>query len=213
MIPPPEIWFCPKTEPSHHGKPCLFLDRDGVIVKEKHYLSHVQDVALEVGSIDLIKAARALGLSVVIITNQSGIARGLFSLEEFIAVEEEIKRLLKAENAEVDLTIACPYHPDFTPNFTDQMDRWRKPGPAMLEFTSHQLGIRLDQSWIVGDRASDIEAGQNAGIAGAIHVATGHGQRERLQAARLATSQYHVELCATPAEAARRLHDLFSQMR
>ena len=210
MRPPSDIWISSSAEFDRRGKPCLFLDRDGVVVKETHYLSRVQDVALEHGAVDLIQAARAIDLSVVVVTNQAGIAKGLFDLEQYVAVEAEIERLLKAQGAKVDLTIACPYHPDFTPNYSTQMEQWRKPGPAMLEFAGHHMGIRLERSWIVGDRASDIEAGRNAKINGAFHVETGHGRVEREKAASLETKNYPVIFCRTPADTATRLRDLFT---
>lgn len=183
---PEGIWISTANPKRYDGRPALFLDRDGVIVKEVHYLGDPKDVALERGAVDLIRWAHAEGLAVAAITNQAGIARGRFGWSDFEAVEAEIARRLGAEGVAVDFIVACAYHPDHTDGYGDEHARWRKPGPRMIELAAEKLGVDRARSFMIGDKASDIEAARNAGLAGAIHVLTGHGAEERDQTMTLA---------------------------
>ena len=178
MTIPPDIWLSTVTPPRRQGAPGLFLDRDGVLVKEVNYLKNKEDVALERGAAEIIAWGRAKGLGLVCVTNQSGIARGLISWAEFEAVEAEIARRLREKEAALDLTLACPFHPDFTEGYGAAQDRWRKPGPAMIEHAGALMGLDLGASWLVGDKAADIEAAKRAGLKGAVIVATGYGAEE-----------------------------------
>jgi len=179
MTIPPDIWLSTATPPRRQGAPGLFLDRDGVLVKEVNYLKNKEDVALERGAAEIIAWGRAKGLGLVCVTNQSGIARGLISWAEFEAVEMEIARQLREKEVALDLTLACPFHPDFTEGYGPGLDRWRKPGPAMIEHAGELMGLDLAKSWLVGDKAADIEAAKRAGLKGAVIVATGYGAEER----------------------------------
>lgn len=179
MTIPPDIWLSTATPPRRQGAPGLFLDRDGVLVKEVNYLKNKEDVALERGAAEIVAWGRAKGFGLVCVTNQSGIARGLISWAEFEAVEAEIERQLAVRGASLDLTLACPFHPDFTEGYGPEHDRWRKPGPAMIEHAGKLMGLDLAKSWLVGDKAADIEAAKRAGLKGAVIVATGYGAEER----------------------------------
>lgn len=176
---PNGIWVSTANPSRFEGKPGLILDRDGVIIREEHYLCDPAKVALMPGLGPLMAWARARAMALCCATNQSGIARGLISWPEFEAVEAEITSQLKRLGQHLDITVACPFHPDFPgANATDEA-RWRKPGPAMIEWISARTGIDPARSWLIGDKASDIEAARAGGLKGAIHVATGHGQAER----------------------------------
>lgn len=165
--------------PLRAGEPILFLDRDGVIVEDVHYLHRKEDVRLVPGVASTVRNIRSAGIGVVIVTNQAGIARGLFSWAEYHAVAAHIEHLLLAEGAEVDLAIACPFHPEFTEGYSADHSTWRKPGPAMLHWARDEFGVDLKRSWLAGDNVTDIGAAHAAGLAGAVHVLTGHGQRDR----------------------------------
>lgn len=158
----------PFTEPAA----ALFLDRDGVIVVDTHYLSNPADVVLMSGAADLIRKANASDIPVVVVTNQSGIGRGYFDWAAFDSVQMRISAELAKQNAAWDAVIACPYHRDARPPFQHLKHPCRKPQPGMLIAAANLLNIDLDHSWIVGDKAGDVEAGKNAGIKGAVHVAT-----------------------------------------
>ena len=179
MTIPPDIWLSTATPPRRTGAPALFLDRDGVLVKEVNYLKNKEDVALEAGAAEIVAWGRAKGLGLVCVTNQSGIARGRISWAEFEAVEVEIARQLGKRDAALDLTIACPFHPDFTEGYGAEQDRWRKPGPAMIERAGTLMDLDLARSWLIGDKAADIEAAKRAGLKGAVIVLTGYGVEER----------------------------------
>lgn len=156
-------------------RPTLFLDRDGVILEETHYLHMVEDTRLMPGAGETIARANALGLPVVVITNQSGIGRGIYGWAEFAAVQEKMLDDLAAEEAFVNAVVACPFHGDAEPpwNVADHPDR--KPNPGMLLRAGALLAIDYARSWIVGDHASDLAAGKAAGLAGGLHVWSGHG--------------------------------------
>jgi len=152
--------------------PALFLDRDGVVVVETHYLHEVEKTELIPGAGPAIAQANKRGWHVVMVTNQGGIGRGLYGWAEFAAVQNKIKADLAAFDAHFDAICACPYHPDFG----DQQGRDhpdRKPNPGMLLKAAAALDIDRGPSWIVGDMHSDMAAGRNGGLAGGIHVNSG----------------------------------------
>ncbi|MDO8423102.1 MAG: HAD-IIIA family hydrolase [Parvibaculum sp.] len=204
------IWISKQTPRKSGQGAALFLDRDGVVIEEAHYISRADDVVLEHGAVELLKWARDIGLAIVVVTNQSGIARGLFGWAEFDAVEAEITRQLSALGVSTDLTIACAFHKDHTPDFGAAQERWRKPGPAMLELGASMVSADLAASWMVGDRASDIGAAANAGLSGAIHVQTGHGAKASKAALALARDGFAVTSVADPMAALQILRDAFA---
>ncbi len=167
------IWLRITARPDGEPRPGLFLDRDGVIVEDVGYLRRAADVRLIPGAADIIRRANIAGLPVAVVTNQSGISRGRFGWDDFATVEDRIAALLAAEGAAVDAVAACPFHPSFTPDYGDSHARWRKPGPAMLTATAAALKLDLARCWMIGDKTSDIEAADNAGLAGAIWVTKG----------------------------------------
>ena len=153
-------------------RPGLFLDRDGVLIEEKNYLRDPREVELSIGVLGILERANSHGWCVVIITNQSGIGRGLFTVEEY---EEVTRRMLDliGERDLIDAIYCCGDHPD------KQKSEWRKPGTGMIETAIEELGIDRNRSLLVGDRLSDVIAGFSSGIPNVYHVQTGHGARER----------------------------------
>jgi D-glycero-D-manno-heptose 1,7-bisphosphate phosphatase len=174
------------------ARPALFLDRDGVIVKEVNYLHRAADVELHDGAAELIARANAAAVPVVAVTNQAGIARGYYGWAEYADVEAEIDARLAGRGARLDGILACPFHPDFTPGFHPRLAEWRKPGAGMLRLAAAALNLSLDRAWLIGDTAHDMAAARKAGLAGAVHVLTGHGARERAAALELAASDFAV---------------------
>lgn len=174
--------------------PALFLDRDGVVVEEVNYLHKPEDCRLIPGAGETIAQANHLGWFVVVVTNQAGIARGYYDWAAFQAVQTEMLAQLRHHDASVDAVYACPHHEKGTGAFHHPDHPARKPNPGMLNRATKALGIQSDQSWIVGDRASDILAGKKAGLIGGLHVMTGHGAREGERCAALSeqSSAYHV---------------------
>ena len=156
-------------------RPTLFLDRDGVILTETHYLHTVEDTELIEGAADTIRRANMLGLPVVVVTNQSGIGRGIYGWAEFAAVQEKMLNDLAEADAHVNAVMACSFHDGAKApwNISDHPDR--KPNPGMLMRAERFLPVDYSRSWIVGDHASDLEAGKAAGLEGGMHVWSGHG--------------------------------------
>ena len=201
MTIPADIWLSTDTPPRREGSAALFLDRDGVLVKEVNYLKNKEDVALESGAAEIIAWGERKALALVCVTNQSGIARGLVSWDEFRDIEAEITQQLARKGAALDLTLACPFHPDFTADYGPDLDRWRKPGPAMIEHAARLMGLDLGTSWLIGDKAADIEAARRAGLAGGIIVMTGYGRTDREKALALAADPFEVHAASDLHEA------------
>ena len=152
--------------------PALFVDRDGVLIEDRHYLADPRDVVLCAGVKDLLGAAFRLRLPVVVITNQSGITRGLFTWDVYECVTDRMLRLLGGL-APVSAIYASGHGPD-TPDST-----WRKPGPGMLQQAASDLNLSLEHSLLIGDRLTDLQAGEAAGLPWLLHVRSGHGLQER----------------------------------
>jgi D-glycero-D-manno-heptose 1,7-bisphosphate phosphatase len=199
-IEPPGVWIELRSARRACAVPGLFLDRDGVVIEEKNYLGDPAGVALIPGAAELITDANGRGVPVALITNQSGIARGYYGWDAFAAVEDEMMRQLAARGARIDAVAACPLHAEHTPGFDAEMARWVKPGPKMITELARRLNVALARSWLVGDKAVDVRAARDAGLAGAIHVLTGHGKTFRDEAMAEATDGFRVLAADTPRD-------------
>ncbi len=182
----------PEQAAPWRGRPALFVDRDGVLVEEVGYLHRPDDVRLIPGAAAVVAAANRAGLAVVLITNQSGIGRGYYGWPEFQDTQARISADLAAAGAALDAVLACPHHPEAEPPYRHPAHPCRKPRPGMILRAAERLGLDLAGSWIVGDRALDLEAGRAAGLAGGVQVASGHGAGERDAALGLATDGFRV---------------------
>ncbi len=176
------------------SRPALFLDRDGVIVEDVGYLHRPDDVRLVPGAAEVIAAVNRIGVPVVTVTNQSGIGRGQYGWAEFAETEARIAADLAARGAHLDMVVACPFHAEGIPPYAHPAHPCRKPRPGMILRAGVRLGLDLTRSWIVGDRASDLAAGGAAGLAGGLHVLTGHGQKDRQEVHGMATEKFQVRL-------------------
>ena len=168
-------------------RPALFLDRDGVIIKEKHFISKATEVELENGINDLIYLANMLRLPIVIITNQSGIARKITKWENYFKVTEKMINLINKDN-----TIIAIYANGLgieSPNYS-----WRKPSPSMILNAANYLKLDLSKSLLVGDRLSDLISGFNAGLLNLFHIRTGHGNLEREDVKKFFSKNDHSDL-------------------
>lgn len=192
-------------------RPALFLDRDGCVVIEAHYLHKVEEVQLIDGAANVIALANSLDIAVVIITNQAGIGYGYFTWIDFYKVQQEINLQLAKAGAHFDGVFACPFHIKGKPPYQHPNHPSRKPNPGMLHSAALSLNLDLKRSWVVGDRASDLDAGLNANLAGGVHVASGHGsqQGEREASLALATCNFQA-LAAHSIADIPKLIDLFT---
>jgi len=194
------VW-CEVFPNCRRGAPALFLDRDGVVVEEVDYLHRVEDIVICTAAAAVISAANAHAIPVVLVTNQAGIGRGYYGWAEFRAVQEAIQSAIAEEGAHFDAIYACPYHRDGKGAFAHPDHPARKPNPGMLQRAAAALDLDMPRSWLVGDRAIDVEAARRAGLAGALHVLTGYGQVERTPAMALSSSVFDVRGAASIAGA------------
>lgn len=142
----------------------LFLDRDGVINIDKEYIYKIKDVEFLDGIFDLITHARNLDYLIIIITNQSGIGRGIFSEKDFQIVNKWILDQLKKNGALVDKVYYCSTHPTRGIGKYKKIDDRRKPKPGMFLEAAKDYNIDLSKSIMIGDKISDMEAGFSSGI-------------------------------------------------
>ncbi|HEY1187157.1 MAG TPA: HAD family hydrolase [Gemmata sp.] len=152
----------------------VFLDRDGTLIEEVNYLSHPDQVRLIPGAAEAVRRLNDLGVLVVVVTNQSGVARGYFPESRVVEVHERLIALLAERGAVVDAFYFCPHHPKEGIGVYRVTCGCRKPKPGMLLAAARDLGIDLAGSWMIGDKPCDAEAGLAAGCR-ALLVRTGHG--------------------------------------
>jgi len=152
----------------------MFLDRDGVIIEDVHYLSRLEQIQLIPGAGPAIRQLNEAGMPVVVVTNQSGVARGLFP-ESFVGeCHQYLADLLRQEGARIDRFYYCPHHLE-KGNVPYRLDcECRKPKPGMFLSAARDLGLDLSRSWMIGDKLSDLAAGAGVGCR-TVLVRTGHG--------------------------------------
>ena len=152
----------------------LFLDRDGVINKEKDYLYKIEDFEFINGVFDALLHFQANGYLLIIITNQSGIARGYYRETDFLALNEWMLEQFATQGIRIAKVYYSPYHPDCGIGQYKKDTHCRKPNPGMILQAREDFDIDLKESILVGDKESDIEAGLRAGIGMNILVKSGH---------------------------------------
>jgi len=154
----------------------VFLDRDGTIIEDPGYLHEPDKVRLLPGAAEAIKRLNDAGFLIVTTSNQSGIARGLYTVADYETVQKQLLALLRARGARIDGGYFCPHHPRFTGPC-----ECRKPGLKQFRDAGAALDIDFTQSWWVGDRLTDVEPAAELG-GNAILVATGEGNLNQGQA-------------------------------
>ena len=148
----------------------VFLDRDGTIIRDTNYLKDISEIVFYKGAAGALKELRNLGFKLVVISNQSGIARGLFTARDVEKVNAFIQRKLALKGARIDRYYYCPH-------ITNDRCGCRKPKTGMLKKAARDLHIDIKRSFIIGDKLTDLELGRNACIP-AILVRTGRGVKE-----------------------------------
>ena len=162
-------------------RPAVFLDRDGVVIEEVSYLSSIEHLALFPWTADAIRALNRAGLPVVVVTNQSGVARGFFT-EAFVdEVHREIAARLAMGGVRIDAYYYCPHHPDGCVAQYARSCDCRKPGRGLIDRAARDLNLDPARSFVVGDKWSDVELAHAAGARGVL-VRTGHGETEQSRA-------------------------------
>ena len=182
------------------ASPAVFLDRDGTVIEETGYLHEPGKVKLLPGAAQAIKQLNERGFLVVTVSNQSGIARGLYTVADYAAVQRRLAELLEAQGggggAHLDGAYFCPHHPRFTGPC-----ECRKPGLKLFRDAAAALDIDLKRSWWVGDRLSDVQPARALG-GKAILVAAGEGNLDQGQA-RAIGAKVVADLAAAVAEIVR----------
>lgn len=155
----------------------VFLDRDGVINVEVDYLHEPDKVRLEEHVVPALRLMRQKGYLLIVVTNQAGVAKGIYPESDIAPVHEKISQLLAGDGIAIDGFYYCPHHP----GFTGACD-CRKPAPGMLLRAAREHDVDLSRSFMAGDRMSDVNAGINAGCKKSFLLLTGYGKKAAAEA-------------------------------
>ena len=158
-----------KPPPSKSRK-ALFLDRDGVINEDREYVYRPQDIVFRNGIFDLCRFFQERDYLLFVITNQSGIARGYFTEDQFYHLTDWMLRQFRDKEINIQKVYHCPYHPDYNLEEYGQYAEDRKPRPGMVLKAQQEFGLDLQGSILIGDKGEDIECGRNAGVGTGILV-------------------------------------------
>jgi len=153
--------------------PAIFLDRDGTINIDHGYVSESDNFEFIDGVIDAMHELKKMGFALVLVTNQSGIARGMFSEEQFMHLTEWMDWSLADRDVDLDGIYFCPHHPEAVIEELRQVCDCRKPQPGMLLAAQEELHIDMSASYMVGDKLEDMLAGAAAGVGTKVLVRTG----------------------------------------
>jgi D-glycero-D-manno-heptose 1,7-bisphosphate phosphatase len=161
----------------------VFLDRDGTIIEEKDYLSDPDQVVIFPRAREALKRLQDAGFKLIVVTNQSGIGRGYYTVEDMHRVNTRLIADLERAGVRIERIY-------FAPEAPERPSRGRKPSPQFLFDARDEFGIDLSESYMVGDKLTDLECGWNAGVKGSILVRTGYGsEHERVHGPKLGPAQ------------------------
>jgi D-glycero-D-manno-heptose 1,7-bisphosphate phosphatase len=160
-------------------RPAVFFDRDGVLNKDIGYLFESDRLVWVDGACDAVKTVNDLGYFAFVVTNQSGVARGLYDEAQVLALHRWMAEELAKVGAHIDAFEYCPYHPEGTVERYRRVSHRRKPGPGMINDLLERFPVDTERSFLVGDQPSDLEAARAAGLKG--YLFTGHNLQEFLQ--------------------------------
>jgi D-glycero-D-manno-heptose 1,7-bisphosphate phosphatase len=153
---------------------CIFIDRDGTINEDIGYVSTPEQLSVYPWTAQAIRLINEAGVRVVVVTNQSGIARGFYTEDVLRAIHQRLIEELARQGARLDAVYYCPHHPRIgNPSYRRECD-CRKPKPGMLQRAAREHGINLSRSWVIGDKSSDVNLAAAAGAHSAL-VLTGYG--------------------------------------
>ena len=150
----------------------FFLDRDGVVIRQISYLHDPALVELEKNVPEAIRLIHQKGMLAIVLTNQSGVARGMFTEKDVALCHEKLQSLLAASGEKIDAFYTCCHHPDFTGPCT-----CRKPQPGLVQMAATDWDIDISSSFMAGDKFSDLESGKNAGVKQSILLESGYGPK------------------------------------
>ncbi len=163
---------------AHVSRAAVFVDRDGVLTREDEWVLRVEQVELLPGAAEGVRALNDARIPVIVVTNQSALARGWLDESGLAAIHARLAELLAESGARVDAIYHCPHHPTEGVGDLRRACDCRKPAPGLLLRAAREHGIDLTASWMVGDAARDVEAARAVGVHAAL-VLTGKGRSER----------------------------------
>jgi D-glycero-D-manno-heptose 1,7-bisphosphate phosphatase len=155
-------------------RPAAFVDRDGVINEDLGHVHRIEDFRLLPGATAGLRLLQAAGYRLVVVTNQAGIARGLYSEADYQRLTRHLRTTLRREGITLDAAYHCPHHPEAGLGALRTECACRKPAPGMLLRARDELGVDLARSVLIGDKRSDLEAGRAAGVGRLALVESGH---------------------------------------
>jgi len=158
-------------------RPAVFVDRDGTINEEMGYINHLSRFVLLPQSATALRLLKQEGFLVIVISNQSGVARGYFPESLVHEINDYMRSLLETEGARVDAIYYCPHHPSASVLTYRMACQCRKPSTGLIQLARDDYDIDMDRSFVIGDRLTDIEMARNAGLRGVL-VKTGYGMGE-----------------------------------
>lgn len=162
---------------NYQARPAVFVDRDGTINEQMGYVNHPSRFVLLPGTAQAIRLLNDNGFYVIVVSNQSGVARGYFPVSLLDEINALMKRKLAEAGAHIDAIYYCPHYPSGVVKRYTMKCKCRKPGIGLIEKARKDLNIDMSRSYVIGDTCSDLEMGQNAGIPGVL-VKTGYGLGE-----------------------------------
>lgn len=159
-------------------RPCIFLDRDGTVSREAGYINHADRIELLPGSAAAIRELNRRDILAVVVTNQSGVARGYLTEAVLKKIHGRMEEQLAAKGAKLDLVLYAPHHKSAKlEKYRQDRDDLRKPGIGMIRKTCRKFAVDLSRSYVVGDKITDVEMAHRAGIKG-VFVLSGYGLGE-----------------------------------
>jgi D-sedoheptulose 7-phosphate isomerase/D-glycero-D-manno-heptose 1,7-bisphosphate phosphatase len=164
------------TEFSMRPRPGILLDRDGTIIIDHGYVGSIDRVEFIDGALEAIASFNQAGVPVAMVTNQAGVARGLYGIDDVALVHRYIAQRLAEHGAHINLFAYCPYHPDGVVEAFTRASEDRKPRPGMARAAQVALNLDLTASWVVGDRREDIGLAEEVG-ASAVYLSPGRYER------------------------------------
>jgi len=156
----------------------VFIDRDGTIIRDFHFIGKPEKVELLPGAADAVAKLNKAGWPVIVVTNQSGIARGYFTEADYERVRARLDELLRSHSAHVDASYLCPHHPDISGPC-----ECRKPGPLLFVRAAHERGLATKGSWYIGDKLRDVQPAAELGGHGVL-IPNEETPAEEVQSAR-----------------------------
>lgn len=155
--------------------PAIFLDRDGTLNIEKEYLHRIEDWEWIPGAVEAIRLINGMGYLAIVVTNQAGVARGYYTDADVLSLHSKVDNMLRLAGAKIDAYYYCPHHPEHGDH---RSCHCRKPEPGMLLAAQRDWNLDLKKSYMIGDKAIDVEAGLRARVS-PILVLTGYGKEEQ----------------------------------